>query len=86
MANSGEQKNKNSDKQQTGDPSSAEQRLLDSNEDPAPWRPADAAEKQETSTKSTAVGSSKADRETGDPGRTPGSAEGVEDFQRTGNE
>ncbi len=24
--------------------------------------------------------------ETGDPGRTPGAAEGVEDFQKTGNE
>lgn len=24
--------------------------------------------------------------ETGDPGRTPGSAEGVEDFEKTGNE
>lgn len=24
--------------------------------------------------------------ETGDPGRTPGSAEGVENFQKTGNE
>ncbi|MFN6965114.1 MAG: hypothetical protein ACK4S4_15320 [Pyrinomonadaceae bacterium] len=24
--------------------------------------------------------------DTGDPGRTPGSAEGVEDFQKTGNE
>ena len=85
MANSPEQENKNSN-QQNDDPVSAEERILDSNEDPAPWRPSDAAEKQEITTKSAAAGASKADRETGDPGRTPGSAEGVEDFEKTGNE
>ena len=66
------------------DPISAEQRIEDNNEDPAPWRPADPGESG--STKAAAVGTTEADRETGDPGRTPGSAEGVEDFQKTGNE
>ena len=33
---------------------------------------------------STASGAYK--NETGDPGRTPGSAEGVENFEKTGNE
>jgi len=36
------------------------------------------------SSESTASNQYKND--TGDPGRTPGSAEGVEDFQETGNE
>lgn len=46
---------------------------------------ASAAErKRSTSGESTASNAYK--NETGDPGRTPGSAEGVEDFQETGNE
>ena len=85
MPKSAEQENKSSN-QQNDDPVSAEERILENNEDPAPWRPADAAEKQEITTKSAAAGASKTDSETGDPGRTPGSAEGVEDFQKTGNE
>jgi hypothetical protein len=61
---------------------SAEQRIKDNNEDPAPWRPAEPAGGGATA----AARTTEADKETGDPGRTPGSAEGVEDFQKTGNE
>ena len=42
------------------------------------------AQRQRESEESTAAGAYK--NETGDPGRTPGSAEGVENFEETGNE
>jgi hypothetical protein len=67
---------------QTHSSKTAEERLRDNNEDPAPWRPAEVSE----SSGSTKTATSEADKETGDPGRTPGSAEGVEDFEETGNE
>jgi hypothetical protein len=75
----------NTQNAQSKSPASAEERLRDNNEDPAPWRPAEVTEKS-GSTKAATVGTSQADKETGDPGRTPGSAEGVEDFEETGNE
>jgi hypothetical protein len=70
------------DQKRAADP--AEERILDNNQDPAPWRPGD--RKENEATRSAAAGSTNADKQTGDPGRTPGSAEGVEDFEETGNE
>jgi hypothetical protein len=75
----------NAQNAQSKSPATAEERLRDNNEDPAPWRPAEVTERS-GSTKAATVGTSQADKETGDPGRTPGSAEGVEDFEETGNE
>jgi hypothetical protein len=64
----------------------AEDRIMDNNEDPAPWRPADISESRGGTTKAASASVSHADKNTGDPGRTPGSAEGVEDFDKAGNE
>ena len=74
----------NGPKEQKRPADPAEERILDNNEDPAPWRPADPG--KGGSTKAAVARSSKANEETGDPGRTPGMAEGVEDFEKTGNE
>jgi hypothetical protein len=72
--------NEQKDHKRPADP--AEDRILDNNQDPAPWRPGD--NKTAESTKAAAANSN--DTGTGDPGRTPGSAEGVENFEKRGNE
>ena len=63
-----------------------EDRIKDNNEDPAPWRPADTNESSGSPTKAASASVSHVDKNTGDPGRTPGSAEGLEDSEKPGNE
>jgi hypothetical protein len=49
------------------------------------WRPTDSSNESNAST-GTGTQTAQDQSTTGDPGRTPGSAEGVEDFEETGNE